>query len=315
MQEINVTRQTTNVDIEPVGGTYHLPIASATRLGGIKVGNNLTIETDGTLNAESTEYTLPVATSGTLGGIKVGNGLSISDGSLSVIVDSVLNTASNNPVRNSAVSSSINTLTSGVQTNASNITNLNTTVGNLSTTVGNHTSSITTLTNNVDTIDGQITTITSDISDINTLIGSINDGLSDIDDRLDTAEENITTNTNAIADLAPLAVSTLTEITYSNLVPASTWTAGNIFVVKRGKVGFIYFDLEGSLTLAADASSVIYTFSDVAPAVKASATLLTDAGTILAELDDYRYELSLTNMSSSSMTITKVKGSIPLVFE
>lgn len=33
------------------GGDYVLPIASATRLGGIKVGENLSIEPDGTLNA------------------------------------------------------------------------------------------------------------------------------------------------------------------------------------------------------------------------------------------------------------------------
>lgn len=35
------------------GGEYNLPIASATQLGGIKVGNNLTISNDGVLNAES----------------------------------------------------------------------------------------------------------------------------------------------------------------------------------------------------------------------------------------------------------------------
>ena len=33
------------------GGSYTLPVASASTLGGIKVGENLTIEEDGTLNA------------------------------------------------------------------------------------------------------------------------------------------------------------------------------------------------------------------------------------------------------------------------
>lgn len=63
-----------------------LPIASETVLGAIKVGDNLTIEADGTLNATGGggTGTIPVATADTLGGIKVGNGLSITaDGTLS----------------------------------------------------------------------------------------------------------------------------------------------------------------------------------------------------------------------------------------
>lgn len=63
-----------------------LPVASETVLGAIKVGDNLTIEADGTLNATGGggTGTIPVATADTLGGIKVGNGLSITaDGTLS----------------------------------------------------------------------------------------------------------------------------------------------------------------------------------------------------------------------------------------
>lgn len=63
-----------------------LPVASETVLGVIKVGDNLTIEADGTLNATGGggTGTIPVATADTLGGIKVGNGLSITaDGTLS----------------------------------------------------------------------------------------------------------------------------------------------------------------------------------------------------------------------------------------
>ena len=65
-----------------------LPVASETVLGGIKVGDNLTIESDGTLNATGGGgiTDIPVATADTLGGIKVGNGLSITvDGILSVL--------------------------------------------------------------------------------------------------------------------------------------------------------------------------------------------------------------------------------------
>lgn len=54
-----------------IPSAYSLPTASATTLGGVKVGTGLSI-TNGVLSATSTAYTLPAATSGALGGIKVG---------------------------------------------------------------------------------------------------------------------------------------------------------------------------------------------------------------------------------------------------
>jgi hypothetical protein len=56
-----------------------LAIASENQLGGIKVGNNLTITEDGTLSAEDGNYTLPAATTNDLGGVKLGEGLNIAD--------------------------------------------------------------------------------------------------------------------------------------------------------------------------------------------------------------------------------------------
>lgn len=53
-----------------------LPIASTTTLGGIKVGNNLTIDSDGVLSAHDS-YSLPTASGSVLGGIKVGENLVI----------------------------------------------------------------------------------------------------------------------------------------------------------------------------------------------------------------------------------------------
>jgi predicted heme/steroid binding protein len=56
---------------------YSLPIASATVLGGIKVGANLSINaTTGVLDA-TYGYTLPVATASVLGGVKIGAGVSV----------------------------------------------------------------------------------------------------------------------------------------------------------------------------------------------------------------------------------------------
>lgn len=65
------------------GSSYELPIASDSTLGGVKVGSNLSIDSEtGVLSADS--YSLPTASASTLGGVKVGNGLSIADGVLSV---------------------------------------------------------------------------------------------------------------------------------------------------------------------------------------------------------------------------------------
>lgn len=76
---------------------YNLPIASASQLGGIKIGVGLEITQDGTLNVTiesgggSGSYTLPVATKTTLGGVKQGNTVTISsDGILEINIDKLV---------------------------------------------------------------------------------------------------------------------------------------------------------------------------------------------------------------------------------
>lgn len=311
MADINIHRSTSQIDIDTSSRNYHLPIASATTLGGIKVGDNLTIEEDGTLNAESTEYNLPVASTSTLGGVKIGSGLMINNAVASVNVDSTLDADSANPLRNSVITSNLNTLTSSVQTAGSAITSLSTTVGTLSGTVSTNTSNIATLSS---TVSGHTTAIQANTDNIASQASTISDmayQVNDLDSRLITAESTLT---GTVTDVAALKQSSLTSLLYSSLLPATSWSAGNVFVAKRGKVGFVYFELEGSLTIAAGASVVLYTFVSTVPAVRATATLLSDAGALLGEVDDYTYELKITNMSASSMTITKLNGSIPLVF-
>jgi len=65
-------------------GSYTLPIATGSILGGIKVGTNLSIDGSGVLSS-TYSYTLPVATASVLGGVKQGSGVSIAgDGTISV---------------------------------------------------------------------------------------------------------------------------------------------------------------------------------------------------------------------------------------
>jgi hypothetical protein len=106
---------------------YSLPRANTNILGGIKVGDGLNVESDGTLNANPGAYTLPVATSQVLGGVKVGSGLSINSGVLSVTNQFALPTASASILGGVKVGSRL-TITDGVLSadlQISNVTALN----------------------------------------------------------------------------------------------------------------------------------------------------------------------------------------------
>lgn len=106
---------------------YSLPRASTNILGGIKVGDGLNVESDGTLNANPGAYTLPVATSQVLGGVKVGSGLSMNNGVLSVTNQFSLPTASASILGGVKVGSRL-TITDGVLSadlQISNVTALN----------------------------------------------------------------------------------------------------------------------------------------------------------------------------------------------
>ena len=106
---------------------YSLPRANTNILGGIKVGDGLNVESDGTLNANPGAYTLPVATAQVLGGVKVGSGLSMNSGVLSVTNQFSLPTASASKLGGVKVGARL-TITDGVldaDLQISNVTALN----------------------------------------------------------------------------------------------------------------------------------------------------------------------------------------------
>ncbi len=65
---------------------YTLPAATTGVLGGVKIGSNISVASDGTISvAAPSAYTLPIAAVSVLGGVKIGSGLSVAgDGTLSV---------------------------------------------------------------------------------------------------------------------------------------------------------------------------------------------------------------------------------------
>ena len=310
MTEINITRRQNNIDITNEISGYHLPIASATTLGGIKVGTNLTIEEDGTLNANEGSYTLPVASFDTLGGIKVGNNLNINNGVLSVVTDAILSTTSSKPIQNATVAQSINTITNSIDGIENDIDAIEDDVEDLTTELGNATSDITNLSTDLGTLDGTVSSLSSTVSGYSSAISDNTSNITSLTNRMDTAENNITNLSTAVNNLTDLVD---TEVTYSYLLPVSTWTDGSITLEKRGNLGVLYLDLEGSLTITSGGSSIIYNFTDLNLFLAATAVVMTDAGCILARVDDETNNLTLENMSASSITVTKVKGSIPLV--
>lgn len=145
-----------------------LPIATQSQLGVIKVGKNLTIEGDGTLNAQA----------GGGGGADVieGTGITITDeetGEKKISADmSVL-----------ASKADMDTVKADLETAKTDINSLETSQGeqdtkitNLTTAVNNHTTQITDITENITNIKGDITEVNSSITNLETTVNNITNG-------------------------------------------------------------------------------------------------------------------------------------------
>ena len=74
----------TKAEVDALVRPYTLPAATTTTLGGIKVGDNLSIDASGRLSGAA-PYALPAATTSTLGGVKAGSNLTVyADGTLAL---------------------------------------------------------------------------------------------------------------------------------------------------------------------------------------------------------------------------------------
>ena len=74
----------TKAEVDALVRPYSLPAATSTTLGGIKVGDNLSIDASGRLSGAA-PYALPAATTSTLGGVKAGSNLTVyADGTLAL---------------------------------------------------------------------------------------------------------------------------------------------------------------------------------------------------------------------------------------
>lgn len=114
----NKTNNTWTYSISPI---LSLPIASTTMLGGVRVGNGLSVDSGGTMS-----LSLPTASSSVLGGVKVGSGLSInSSGVLSANAAPVSSVNGQTGAVTTANGFTITLSSSGWSSNTQTITNSN----------------------------------------------------------------------------------------------------------------------------------------------------------------------------------------------
>ena len=322
MSDITIKpKSQSNIKISQPRSDYHLPIASETVLGGVKVGNNLRISEDGVLSAvPSDEYELPIATTQTLGGIKVGNALSITNaGTLNVNVDNTLNPQSSNPVQNSVLTSELNALDNTDTSLSNRITALEQSSGGASQDISSLVSEVNALNDSVDDLSTSVENLTLSVT-TNTNNISVNaNAISALDDRVTTNESNIRELQQGSEEIAS-DVSTLKQvkdldIQYTSLLPVSTWTSGKLSLHRRGFIAYLFAELEGDLLLGANGSTTIYTFTDPdnIPLYRTYEPIETDAGSAILVVDD-QGNVSINNPTSSTMNITKLYGTVPLVY-
>lgn len=83
-------------DKPAIPSEYELPIASGSQIGGVKIGNGLNVDEDGTVSVAGGtggggSYTLPIASKTVLGGVKKGDTVKVSsDGTLNVDTDALV---------------------------------------------------------------------------------------------------------------------------------------------------------------------------------------------------------------------------------
>lgn len=318
MSNITIRRQQQNIDVSQPRSDYHLPIASDTILGGIKVGNNLSITLDGTLSAVGEGYSLPVASASTLGGIKVGDRLSISDdGVLSAVIDSTLSTQSNNPVYNSTVTSALNSLGSTTDSLDDRLDTVENNLSTLSSTVTAQGLSISGITSDISTMTTDISNNTNAISTNATNIGTVSGNLTQLSSTVNTLSGTVTDQGNAlsavIGEVNDFTISTDTDVEYSYLLPINTWSAGKITYSQRGKILAVQFDLTGTYALQSQVLSQIYQLPNtIIPTVPSYGTLITDDGDIEVTIDTSG-NIKFYNHTSQTQHISKIRGQVIVV--
>lgn len=316
MDDIEIILQPQEVSVtEPLVSDYVLPKATATVLGGIKIGDNLSVASDGTLSS-------PIASSSTAGVIKIGDGLSIDGNGVvsststytlpqatkttlgGVYVDDTLSTSSYNPVQNTVITTRFNNLNNTVTGIQGDVSDLGDTVGTLGDTVDGLSDDLSDLTTTVGNNTTNITANTNDITTLNTTVGNHTSALTQLGNDVDAVE-------GAVDDLNANISETYT---YQD-IDDQIWTAGEIDIRGKGFYAVMYVNLEGSLTIASGSSVTLFTLDqDYIPAYDAYGGADIVDGSISIKVDSTTGNITLINNNTSSVNIGKLNASIPVIY-
>ena len=314
-EDVEITLQQDDVIVEtPLVADYILPTATVNTLGGVKIGDNVSIDTSGHLS-------VPIASTTSLGVVQAGTGINIdANGVISsngegytlpeatkttlggVYVDDELSTSSTHPVQNATVSLAIDDIEDDLSDLSTTVSGLSTTVSGLSTTVGNLSTTVGGLSTTVTTQGGTITTLSSNITTLGNGLAQAEREIDDLEIGLSEASENITA----------MMLDVNETIGYSDI--ANYWTAGNVTIVGEGKIVFVNFDLDGSLTINAGSYENVLEITDdeLKPKYPMEGMLITDAGVLRLSVFTNGI-FRAYNLGSVNITITKLSGNIPIV--
>lgn len=315
-EEVEITLLQDEVSVEtPLVADYILPTATSSTLGGVKIGDNIDIDSTGHIS-------VPIASASSVGLVKAGTGLAVSsDGTLTatgtyelpeatkttlggVYVDDELSTTSTHPVQNAVVSLELQELDGDITTLNGTVGGLSTTVGNLSTTVGDLGTTVGNLSGTVTNQGNDISTIQGNITSLGTRVGGCEGDITDLGNTVGT-----------MGALVEELADEFDEVATASDVDSNTWTVGDIQIRKRGRTGVVYITLEGSLTLSSLSYTTIYTQSDQdnLPAHTGYSVIYTDNGCVYAEFTTSG-ELNIYNKSTTTLNIGELKGSIPILY-
>ena len=171
-----------NIDIDD-SGHISVPIASASTVGLVKAGTGLAIASDGTLSATGT-YELPEATKTTLGGVYVDDELSTS--STHPVQNAVVSLELQEL---DGDITTLNGTVGGLSTTVGNLStslgNLGTTVTNLSGTVTNQGNDISTIQGNITSLGTRVGGCEGDITDLGNTVGAMGALVEELADEFD----------------------------------------------------------------------------------------------------------------------------------
>ena len=298
--DIEIDEPSIEIDDTSQQSEYVPPTATATRLGGIKVGNNLIVEEDGTLNAVQGSYTLPQATNNVLGG---------------VYVDTTLSSSSENPIQNKVINNSINNLSSSLSTLESSISSISSTVSTLSQSISDLDTSLAATDATVTEVQSNVTTNTNNIATNTSNISSLQSNVSTLNTNVTTLQGDVTAINQGFSQvqssIASLLVDTNISYGYGD-IDSSVWTGGNITAIAKGLNGYMQVNLTGNLTLAGGSSFTIYNFDDFAIKYDMLNAVFTDAGVAVLAVQTSG-NIVITNPLSSAMNIHTITGIAPFI--